>query len=59
MKRSPDGLLPRLLIDAILPCALAALVLTAALTVQRASLLAERQRSGISLQLERLSTARR
>ena len=57
MKRSLDGLLPRLLIDAILPCALAALVLTAALTVQRASLLAERQRSGISLQLERLSTA--
>ena len=57
MKRSLDGLLPRLLIDAILPCALAALVLTAALTVQRASLLAERQRGGISLQLERLSTA--
>jgi signal transduction histidine kinase len=57
MKRSLDGLLPRLLIDAILPCALAALVLTAALTVQRASLLDERQRSGINLQLERLSTA--
>ncbi|HEX7815273.1 HAMP domain-containing sensor histidine kinase [Dyella sp.] len=57
MKRTFDGLLPRLLIDAILPCALSALVLTVALTMQHATLLRERQHNGLALALERLSAS--
>jgi signal transduction histidine kinase len=57
MLRRPTALLPRLLADGVLPCALAAIALTAAFTMRQLRDMDDIARTRITLQLEQLATA--
>jgi signal transduction histidine kinase len=57
MSRRPTALLPRLLADGVLPCALAALALTAALTIRQLRDMDDMAHMRMALQLEQLSGA--
>ncbi|WP_168170363.1 HAMP domain-containing sensor histidine kinase [Rhodanobacter sp. C03] len=57
MLRRPTALLPRLLADGVLPCALAALALTATLTIRQLRDMDDMAHMRIALHLEQLSTA--
>jgi len=57
MLRRPTALLPRLLADGVLPCALAAIALTAAFTLRQLRDMDDTAQMRIALQLEQLSAA--
>lgn len=55
MARGPTSLLPRLLVDSVLPCALVAFVLTALLTFQQARSVDDAAHTRVAAQLEQLA----